>query len=99
MNNKSFSDFANTNIPKEESEIKEPNGFKREDMSGFEDLINNYSKYSEKELMQEFLRLTQEGKKNGTLNSKSLRALSETVMPMLNKKQQEMLKMYLSYID
>ena len=98
---KSFSDFVN----QQNEEIKNPKleqakqKVQSEDMSGFEQLINNYSSYSEEELIQEFLRLTNEGKKNGTLNAENLRRLSETVKPMLNDKQKKMLEMYLNYIS
>lgn len=98
---KSFSDFVSQQNQEVKNEKLEQAKKKvqTEDMSGFEDLIRNYSNYSEEELIQEFLRLTQEGKKKGTLNAESLRKLSETVRPMLNAKQQKMLDMYLNYIN
>ena len=98
---KSFSEYVN----QQNEEIKNPKleqakqKVQSEDMSGFEQLINNYSNYSEDELIQEFLRLTKEGKKNGTLNTDNLKKLSETVKPMLNEKQKKMLEMYLNYIS
>ena len=96
----SFSNFVNNenkNFSNEFEQAKEK--VKTEDMSGFEELIKNYSSYSEEELISEFLRLTNEGKKNGTLNTERLKQLSQTVKPMLNEKQQKMLDMFLNYVN
>ena len=97
--NRSFSEFVNSEQNSQQKMEQAKQKVQTEDMSGFEDLINNYSSYSEDELIQEFLRLTNEGKKNGTLNTDSLRKLSETVKPMLTPKQQKMLEMFLNYIS
>ena len=97
----SFSDFVNnqqnnqTNNQFEQAKEK----VQQEDMSGFEELIKNYSSYSEEELISEFLRLTKEGKQNGTLNTESLKQLSQTIKPMLTPKQQKMLDMFLNYVE
>lgn len=98
----SFSDFVNnqqnnTNTTDKFEEAKQK--VQSQDMSGFEELIKNYSNYSEEELISEFLRLTNEGKKNGTLNTERLKQLSSTVKPMLTPKQQKMLDMFLNYVD
>lgn len=97
--NKSFSDFVNSEQSTQEKIQQAKQKVQTEDMSGFEELINNYSSYTEDELVQEFLRLTNEGKRNGTLNTESLKKLSETVKPMLTPKQQKMLEMFLNYIS
>lgn len=97
----SFSEFVNNqssennNINFEEAQKK----VQQQDMSGFEELIKNYSNYSEDELISEFVRLTKEGKKNGTLNTQNLKQLSQTIKPMLNAKQQKMLDMFLTYVE
>ena len=98
----SFSDFVNnqqnnTNTTDKFEEAKQK--VQSQVMSGFEELIKNYSNYSEEELISEFLRLTNEGKKNGTLNTERLKQLSSTVKPMLTPKQQKMLDMFLNYVD
>ena len=96
----SFSQFVNSqeNITNEQFEQAKEK-VQQEDMSGFEELIKNYSSYSEDELIKEFLRLTKEGKQNGTLNTESLKQLSSTIKPMLTTKQQKMLDMFLNYVE
>ena len=97
--NKSFSEFVNSEQLSQEKIEQVKQQVKKEDMSGFEELVKNYSSYTEEELIQEFLRLTNEGKKNGTLNTESLKQLSQTIKPMLTPKQQKMLDMFLNYIS
>lgn len=52
-----------------------------------EDLIDKYSKYSENDLMNEFLKLTYEKKKKGELNETEINSLKQTIMPFLNDEQ------------
>ena len=56
------------------------------DTKNVEDLINKYSSYSEKELMQELIKLSNEKKQNGTLNQ-DLNNFSNVLSPYLNEEQ------------
>lgn len=90
MGNK-FSDFLNTEINdnnKINEKISEKNFENNSniDTKNVEDLINKYSTYSEKELMQELIKLSNEKKQNGTLNQ-DLNNFSNVLSPYLNEEQ------------
>ncbi len=90
MGNK-FSDFLNTEI-NDNNKINEKISEKKFennsniDTKNVEDLINKYSTYSEKELMQELIKLSNEKKQNGTLNQ-DLNNFSNVLSPYLNEEQ------------
>lgn len=90
MGNK-FSDFLNTKI-NDNNKINEKISEKKFennsniDTKNVEDLINKYSSYSEKELMQELIKLSNEKKQNGTLNQ-DLNNFSNVLSPYLNEEQ------------
>ena len=90
MGNK-FSDFLNTEI-NDNNKINEKISEKKFennsniDTKNVEDLINKYSTYSEKELMQELIKLSNEKKQNGTLNQ-DLNNFSNVLRPYLNEEQ------------
>ena len=53
-------------------------------------LINNYSKLSQDELMSEFMKLSAEKKRNGTLNNTEINRIKTTIFPYLNDGQKQM---------
>ena len=57
-----------------------------------EEMIENYSKLSENDLMKEFMRLTLEKKKNGNLSDKELENIKNTILPFLNNEQKDNLE-------
>jgi len=62
------------------------------------DKVNNYSKLSENELMQELFKEVSKQKSSGNFNSNELARQVEKIKPMLNKSQIENLENLLSKI-
>ncbi len=81
--------------------MKDFNDFKSEKKTGSEKSGNPYSilnmfaqKYEGKstdEMMNEIIKTAEEGRKNGTLKDGDIDAFYNTVYPLLNKSQREML--------
>ena len=84
---KNFSDYIKTENDKNENKINCENN----NTAHLEDLIDKYSKYSKDNLLSEFMKLTIEKKKNGTLNEGELVNIKSALSPMLDDKQKEML--------
>ena len=85
-----FSDYIkNENINKHESDKDKTS--KIQTKENLEEMINKYSKLDSGSLFNEFMRLTLEKKKNGTLKESELNNIKETLSPMLNDEQKEML--------
>lgn len=63
-----------------------------------ENLINKYSTYNQNDLMNEFMKLTYEKKKNGELSSSDIDNLKQTMMPFLNDEQKQNLDKILSMV-
>lgn len=85
-----FSDYINsTNIDDENKNNKNEK---------LEDLIENYSKLSDNDLMKEFLKLTIERKKQGSLSNGELETLKSTILPCLDEKQKNTLENLLEMI-
>lgn len=83
-----FSDYINE---KEKSNLANNKIFE-EDVSVEDSLknkINKYSSYSQDDLMNEFLKLTIEKKKQGKLDNDELSSLKKTIEPMLNNEQKK----------
>lgn len=90
MGNK-FSEFLNTDINYDnKNDINDNINYKETnnnlDTKTAEELINKYSTYSKEELMQELKKITDEKKKNGTLND-DLNRFSSVLTPYLNEEQ------------
>lgn len=63
-----------------------------------EKMIDDYSKLSENDLMKEFIKLTLEKKKNGTLNDDELENIKNTIIPFLNEDQKNNLNKLLNMV-
>ena len=68
MNNK-FSDYIENDVFKENMDKGTNDYIVNDNMDSTEKLIDKYSKYSKDELMNEFIKLTEEKKRNGTLGA------------------------------
>ena len=88
INNNEFKDSKRDS--KAEQEI--PNNAKLEDM------INKYSKYSNEDLMSEFLKLTAEKKCNGELSNNEIEKMKSTILPLLNEEQKNNLEKILNVV-
>lgn len=87
-----FSDYINSTNIDDEKNIKNNKNEK------LEDLIENYSKLSDNDLMKEFLKLTIERKKQGSLSDGELETLKSTILPYLDEKQKNTLENLLEMI-
>lgn len=87
MNNK-FSDYIESDIPNQVNDEKiKTNSYNTYDNTeSTEKLIDKYSKYSTDELMNEFIKLTEEKKRNGTLNS-DIERYNSILDPYLTEEQ------------
>lgn len=70
-----------------------------EETKKVEDLMNKYSGLSEQQLMQEFIKESNKGKQNGTINKNYLNNIKSTLMPHLSNEQQANLKNLMDMID
>lgn len=78
-----FSDYIkSTNLADDKINAESKNNNEK-----LEQLIDDYSKLSDDDLMREFLKLTIERKKQGNLNDGELEILKNTIMPYLDEKQ------------
>lgn len=82
-----FSDFIKEN----KDDVNTNTKIEKQDNKKIEDMIDKYSKYSNDKLLSEFMKLTLEKKKNGTLTEGELNKLKSTLEPFLNLEQQSML--------
>ena len=62
-------------------------------------MINEYSKLSRNELMNEFIKLTIDKKKRGELSDSELTSIKKTIIPYLNDEQKIMLEKLLSMVE
>lgn len=93
MSNK-FSDFMNNAIDInnfssnnfDEENYNDSTVVNNEDKENIENIINKYSNFTSDELMQEFLKLTENKRNNGTLNG-DLERMKNTLTPFLNREQ------------
>ena len=89
-----FSDFMNTSITEDcysnkafdETKNNENINISYENRENIENLVNKYSNFSSDELMQEFLKITENKRRNGTLNN-DLDRMKTTLSPFLNDEQ------------
>ncbi|MBR4745587.1 MAG: hypothetical protein IK070_02640 [Clostridia bacterium] len=68
------------------SEYNYKNEHKNDDL---EKLISKYSTKSQSELMNEFIKLSSEKIKNGTLNKSSIENIKNTIFPYLTDEQKK----------
>lgn len=76
-----FSDFAKEPSVSEDA----PNKSKEK----VEDYMNKYSNLSQEELMKEFLKVSQEKKKNGGFSTGEINNIKQTLAPFLNSEQMQ----------
>lgn len=89
-----FSEYINEN----NNEINQRNdeNINKEKM---EDLIDKYSSYNANELMNEFLKLTNEKKKKGELNQSEINSIKQTISPFLNDEQKNNLDQIMNMVN
>lgn len=93
-----FSDFLNNNKNNlDKNEIKKQEHTPNE--KKLEDMIENYSKYSHDELMNEFLKMTMKKKKQGELSSEELNSIKSTIMPYLTDEQKLNMEKLLKMVE
>ena len=61
-------------------------------------LVDKYKNRSESSLMDELLRVTEQQKQDGTLDSAGIQAAANSILPMLNAEQAKKLNAILSKI-
>lgn len=98
-----FSDFIKNNNVENIDNNDNKNNFKsntnsKQSNENLEDLIDKYSKYSSNDLMNEFLKLTIEKKKNGQLKDDELNELSKSILPFLDEDQKKNLGKILNVV-
>jgi len=76
-----FSDFVRTDPIKTQPT--------ENDKNKVENYMNRYSNLSQDELMKEFLRVSQEKKKNGGFSSSEINNIKETLAPFLSEEQKQ----------
>lgn len=89
-----FNDYINNTSSNVEN-IKE----ERPSDESLENLINEYQKLSNDELLNEFMRMTIEKKKKGGLTQKELDNMKNTLMPFLNNEQKVALQKLLDMVE
>lgn len=93
MHLKSFSEYKMKNKKVNENVT---NGEKNTEK--YENIIKNYEKLSDNELLNEFLRITYQKKREGKLTENELKTLSDNLIPYLDDKQKEQLKKVLEIV-
>lgn len=91
----SFNDFIKDN--KDGESIKDT--YTEDRNKKLEDKINEYQKLSSNELMQEFIKLTIEKKRNGELTKNELENIKQTIIPYLSEEQRQSLQNLLDMVD
>ncbi len=84
-----FCDAKKTSKPINEEELKENIG----------NTYNKYKDLNQDDLMSEFLRVSRQQKRNGSLNESNMQNLINQLSPFLNQQQKEKLKDLLNKID
>ena len=83
-----FSDFTKVDINKESNQNKEK----------VEDFLNKYSGFNKDELMQEFLKVSMEKKKNGGFPAGEIENIKSTLSPFLNSEQKKNLESLINMV-
>ena len=83
-----FSDFTKVDINKESNQNKEK----------VEDFLNKYSGFNKDELMQEFLKVSMEKKKNGGFSAGEIENIKSTLSPFLNSEQKKNLESLINMV-
>jgi len=97
-----FSDFLNTEPKNNKKEDKSnettknfdniDKNFSERDKKGYEDMINQYSGYSQEELMKELLKVSNEEKQKGNVDNNFFEKVSDTLSPYLSDEQKQNMK-------
>ena len=90
MNNK-FSDYIENDIFTTDNDKVASDYIVSDNVESTEKLIDKYSKYSTDELMSEFIKMTEEKKRNGTLNS-DMDRYNTILEPYLTEEQKTRMK-------
>lgn len=100
MNNKfsSFNPTNNTNTKKQDYRSDSLNGSK-ENIKDIEDKVNKYSKLTNQELMQEFLKQSSIGVSNGSINNDVISKYRNTLFPYLNDSQKQVFESLVGSIN
>ena len=104
MTNK-FSDFMNTDASKKKNEFEEKynkqnqqcsssqnTNMNENDKKNVEDMINHYNQYSKEDLMKEILKVSNEEKQKGNVDSNYFENIANTLSPYLTDEQKENMK-------
>lgn len=87
-----FSDFIKSDKKDLNSKETQINNNAEVNKENLEEMIENYSKFSQDELLNEFMKLTLEKKKKGILDEKELNNIKSTIEPFLNDEQKNNLE-------
>lgn len=92
-----FKSFCNTEVKNEsakktyQSDNQKFNNISENEKEKAENLVDKYKGYSQQDLMQELLKITNEKKRNGTYNSEQMQNTYNTLSGMLPQEQRQML--------
>ncbi len=95
-----LSDYVNAcNSNKDNEKIQSSEISVSQHSNNLNEMLEKYSTYNSNELMNEFIRVTIEKKKNGELNSNELENLKKTIVPYLNDAQKNELNRLLQLVQ
>mgnify|MGYP001008414911 CR=1 FL=1 len=94
-----FSDYKKNNLNNTEKKTTEEQIHKNNiDSDKIEKMMNSYSSYSQEELLDEFFKLSEKKKKDGTLNDNEISNIKNTLSPYLSAEQQKNLDKIINLI-
>ncbi len=90
-----FKDFCKTEKSKEEAKetietkVKKDNNANKINENDVKEKLEQYSNYSQEELLQEFLSQSQSAKEKGVYNDKNIESIKSTLFPFLSEEQRK----------
>ena len=94
-----FNEYINTNNEEECVRTNTEKNTSRPTNDKLEEMISEYQKLSDNELMNEFMRLTLEKKRKGELDSRELNNVKNTILPFLNNEQKTHLEKIINMVE
>lgn len=92
-------DFSEQKIKREDNIYKQKNDNQSIDENMVNDYLNKYKDYSQEQLIDEFLKVTNESRKSGALDSKKINEVVSKLTPFLSDSQKKGLDDLLNKIN
>lgn len=94
-----FSDYRKNNFDNiNKKEIEEQLHKSNIDKEQVEKMMNSYSSYSQEELLEEFFKLSEQKKKDGSLSDSDINNIKNTLTPYLSEEQQQNLNKIINLV-